>query len=46
MVDFDINLIDSIDDYYGRTPLIICCSKKTEPHLKIAKYLLDCGCKF
>lgn len=45
LVDLDINLIDSTDDDYGRTPLMICACEKTDAHMKIAKYLLDCGCK-
>jgi ankyrin repeat protein len=44
LIDLDVNLIDTVDELYGRTPLIICASKKTSEHLKIAKYLLDCGC--
>jgi hypothetical protein len=45
MINTDINLIDSIGDYYGRTPLIICAYKNSDVHNKIARYLLDCGCK-
>ena len=41
----DINLIDAVDEVFGRTALIICACKKTDAHLKIADYLLDCGCK-
>ena len=44
MAESDINLIDSVDEIYGRTPLIICSYKKTEAHFQIARYLLDCGC--
>ncbi|CAF1092559.1 unnamed protein product [Brachionus calyciflorus] len=45
MIDLDINLIDSTDDIYGRSPLTICCKyKKSESHVKIAEYLLDSGC--
>ena len=42
----DVNLIDAIDNDYGRTPLIICSCKKSEAHFKITKCLLDSGCKF
>ena len=41
----EVNLIDAVDDEYGRTPLIICSYKKTEVHYKIVKCLLDSGCK-
>ena len=44
VAESDINLIDSVDEIYGRTPLIICSYKKTEAHFQIARYLLDCGC--
>lgn len=43
LVEMDVNLIDTVDDY-GRTPLIICSSKKSESHIKIARLLLDFGC--
>jgi len=42
LVRLDTNLIDTVDDTYGRTPLIICAYKKS--HFEIAKYLLDSGC--
>lgn len=46
IVDLDINLIDSVEDQYGRTPLIICSKYKNSPqHLKIAEYLLEAGCE-
>ncbi|RMZ93647.1 Leucine-rich repeat serine threonine- kinase 1, partial [Brachionus plicatilis] len=45
MADLDINLIDSIEDQYGRTPLIICSKYKNSiSHSKIAEYLLEVGC--
>lgn len=42
LIYLDINLIDSVDDTYGRTPLMVCADKKS--HFEIAKYLLDSGC--
>ena len=44
LIDSDINLIDTIDDVYGRTPLIICSFKRSDSHFKIAEYLIECGC--
>jgi ankyrin repeat protein len=46
LIESDINLIDTIDDVYGRTPLIICSFKKNDSYFKIAEYLIECGCKF
>lgn len=46
MADLDINLIDSVEDSYGRSPLIICSKFKNSPtHWKIAEYLLEAGCE-
>ena len=45
LIESDINLIDTIDDVYGRTPLIICSFKKNDAYFKIAEYLIECGCK-
>ncbi len=42
LIHLDTNLIDTVDETYGRTPLIICAYKKS--HFEIAKYLLDSGC--
>ena len=45
VIDMDINLIDTVDDEFGRTPLIICAYRKgSDSHFKIAKCLLDSGC--
>ncbi len=45
LVFFDINLIDTVDDVYAKTPLIACAPKSSKSHLQIAQYLIDCGCK-
>lgn len=45
LIDSDISLIDTIDDVYGRTPLIICSFKKSDSHFKTAEFLIESGCE-
>lgn len=45
LIESDISVIDTVDDVYGRTPLIICSFKKSDSHFKIAEFLIECGCK-
>lgn len=44
LIESDISVIDTLDEVYGRTPLIICSFKKSDSHFRIAEFLIECGC--